>query len=489
MRTPSPLRPPRPPGRVGPAGRRRALAVGWLAAALVGVSLLLGGCGGSDRDASSAGGRGQARVPEGTPVVLISIDTLRSDHLPAYGYDGVETPAIDALRADSILFEHAFAHSPLTLPSHTALLSGRLPPFNGVRDNMGYRFRPDGPEGAESAGSGFYLPSAFHRAGYRTGAAVSAYVLRGETGLDRDFDLYEDRIAERAGPTGESVQRPGDETLAAASSWLREVAGEPFFFFFHIYEPHAPHTPPEPFASRYGATYDGEVAAADRVIGHLLERLRALGVYDRAIVVLLSDHGEGLGDHGVEDHGLFVYREAIQVPLMIKLPGGRRGGQSVGRAAQLIDVAPTLVSLLGLEGGEDLAGTSLLDLENQTGEERALYAETYYPWVHYGWSPLLSIVRYPDHLIQGPDPEVYDLASDPGETHDLADGDHRLYASLRRELRPYPREARAARARGRGDPRPAGRPGLPRLGHRRDRGTAGRSQGEARRRRPPPRRL
>lgn len=395
-----------------------------LGAALLGAALLATGCGPKE-------GTSDVTVPDGTPVVLISIDTLRSDHLPAYGYDGVETPAIDRLRRDGILYEHAFAHAPTTLPSHASIFTGRVPALHGVRDNMGYRLDP---------ADGFYLPRSLKEAGYRTGAAVSAYVLRAETGLADGFDLYEDQIG---GATDRGVgiaERPGSETLDRSLEWLNEVSNQPFFFFFHLYEPHAPYAPPESLEARYETSYDGEIAEADRVVGRLLDELRRLGVYDRALVILLSDHGEGLGDHGLDEHGLFLYREAIQVPLLVKLPEGQLAGRTAERAAQLIDVAPTLAQTLGLDGAEALPGGSLLDLLEPGGEERAIYAETYFPWVHYGWSPLQSIVRFPDHLIFGPDPELYDLAGDPEEMTDRLPGDRQTFAELRSELRPYPRE-------------------------------------------------
>ncbi|HEX6200395.1 MAG TPA: sulfatase-like hydrolase/transferase, partial [Thermoanaerobaculia bacterium] len=284
---------------------RTALALSALAA-------LAAACGG-DRDGEAL------RAPEGTPVILVSVDTLRSDRLPMYGHDGVETPALDAFRKDAILFEHAYAHVPLTLPSHVSLLSGLLPPGHGVRDNLGYEARP-----AEHA----WLPRILRENGYETGAAISAFVLRASTGFGTDFDFFEDDILQRSWQIGES-QRTGDKTLGASRAWLRSVHREPFFFLFHIYEPHQPLTPPEPFASRYPEAYDGEVASADAIVGELFAELRELGVYDRALIVFLSDHGEGLGDHGLAEHGPLLYREQIQVPLMVKLPGGELAGATV----------------------------------------------------------------------------------------------------------------------------------------------------------------
>jgi choline-sulfatase len=365
---------------------------------------------------------------KGAPIVVISIDTLRSDRLPAYGYDKVETPAIDALRADSILFERAYSHTPLTLPAHVSMLTGLLPSRHGIRDNVGYRFYSDKVP---------FLPRALKKAGYRTGAAVSAFVLRAETGLSEGFDFYEADIDVRPTESLGSSQRRGGETLRVAREWLEKSASGPFFFLFHIYEPHTPYTPPEPFASRYADRYDGEIAAADAIVGDLIAELERLGVYDKAIVVLLSDHGEGLGDHGEQEHGVLLYREAIQVPLMVKLPGGRRGGTSVEAPAQHVDLYPTLASLVGAEMPAGGQGTSLLDLEAENAKPRRIYAETWYPRLHMGWSELTSLVEDRFHYIEGPDPELYDLAADPAEKQNRLREERRAFATLRQGIKAF----------------------------------------------------
>jgi len=373
--------------------------------------------------ASSTSSEAPASAPAGTPVVLISVDTLRSDRLPMYGYDAIETPALDALRKDSILFEHAFSPIPLTFPSHSTMLTGLLPADHGVRDNAGYTLDAENLP---------WLPRSLKQAGYATGAAVSAFVLRRSTGMATDFDFYDDHIVQKQWPG--SVQRRGDETLAAAQDWLHQVAGEPFFFFFHIYEPHRPHDPPEPFASRYGKTYDAEVAAADQVVGNLLDELKDLGVYDRALILFVSDHGEGLGEHGLDEHGLLLYREQIQVPMLVKLPHSERRDSSVARPVHLVDLAPTVLDLLGIDEPQGLDGVSLLDSSDALAE-RPVFAETFYPRLEFGWSELTSVILWPYHLIVGPDPELYNLAEDPGETDNVLRQDRRAAARLRDALR------------------------------------------------------
>ena len=365
------------------------------------------------------------------PIILISIDTLRSDRLPAYGYGKVETPAIDALAGDAILFERAYSHYPLTLPSHVSILTGELPPVHKIRDNVGYLFE---------SGKHPYLPRLLKQAGYETGAAVSAFVLRPETGLAEGFDTYEGELKAEVGQSLDAVIRSGPETLQLALPWIRERASKPFFYFFHIYEPHAPYDAPEPFASRYADRYDASVAAADAVIGDLVAELKRLGIYDRATVVLLSDHGEGLGDHGEKQHGIFLYRETLQVPLLVKLPGGERGGERVSTPAQLVDVAPTLLSLAGVEVPGQLPGSSLLALPKKP---REIYSETFYPRIHYGWSDLASLVADRFHYIEAPESELYDLAADPREQRNVLAAKRRTYSALRQAMKAYDRRLTA----------------------------------------------
>jgi arylsulfatase A-like enzyme/cytochrome c-type biogenesis protein CcmH/NrfG len=385
------------------------------------VLLNAAGCGGSG---------GVADVAAGRPIVVVSVDTLRSDRLPAYGYDRVETPAIDALRADGILFERAYSPVPMTLPAHASILTGLLPPAHGVRDNAGYRLE-------ETAGP--TVPELLGRAGYATGAAVSAYVLRRETGIARGFDHYDDRVPEASRTLMGDLQRPGDETLAAALEWLDGLeAGKPFFLLLHIYEPHTPREPPEPYASRYSDPYDGEVAWSDAIFGRIVAALTERGLYQDSTVVFLSDHGEGLDDHGEDEHGILLYRESLQVPLVLKLPGGRGAGTTEATPVDLTDVAPTLLALAGVEVPEALPGTSLLRLA--AGDRppeianRALYSETFHPQLRFGWSGLRSVIRGRHQYVEGVDRELYDLIGDPAERHNLVRGDRRTYAALRDAL-------------------------------------------------------
>jgi tetratricopeptide (TPR) repeat protein len=362
----------------------------------------------------------------GAPVVLISIDTLRSDHLPAYGYDKVQTPNIDALRHDAILFQRAYSHVPLTLPAHASMLTGLLPFEHGVRDNLGYEL-----DGAKHP----TLAALLKAQGYATGAAVSAYVIRGKTGLGGSFDYYEDDIpTPPESDAASQVRRPGGDTAALALKWLETASSKPFFLFLHLYEPHSPYEPPEPYKSRYASAYDATIAAADAIVGKVIGELKRRGLYDRSVVLLVSDHGEGLGDHGEEFHGILLYREALQVPLLLKLPGSRSGGSSVARPVGLIDIVPTLADLLGLKVSPSLRGRSLLDPAPPADGQGRLYAETYYPRIHLGWSHLRSLVDERYHFIDGPGPELYDLREDAAERANLLESRASVAQAMRSAL-------------------------------------------------------
>jgi arylsulfatase A-like enzyme/Tfp pilus assembly protein PilF len=363
----------------------------------------------------------RSRSAERPPVVLISIDTLRADRLPAYGYRDVATPNIDALRSDSVLFTNAYAHVPLTLPSHVSLFTGLLPPAHGVRNNIGYTL-----EGSKHP----TLARVLKDNGYATGGAVSAFVLRGTTGIAGGFDLYDDAITARGGGAAGSVARSGAQTLEAVKPWLAARGSEPFFLFLHLFEPHSPYDPPEPFRSQYRDPYDGEIAAADSIVGRLIDDLKARGVYDRAVVILLSDHGEGLGDHGEAEHGIFLYREAIRVPLMIKLPKSERGGQTVDAPVGLADIAPTIISIAGLQSSARFDGRSLFEKH----EVKPVYSESYYGHIHLGWSELRSLAGERFHFIEAPRPELYDVVADPAEKNNVLESERRAYARLRDEL-------------------------------------------------------
>jgi arylsulfatase A-like enzyme len=377
----------------------------------------------------------QAAVDPKAPIIIISIDTLRSDHLPAYGYTKIETPAIDQFRRDSVLFERAYSHCPLTLVSHASVFTGLLPAEHGIRDNLGYNLNPKVPTIA-----GFLKSK-----GYATGGAVSALVLRGETGIKRGFDFWDDSIDfDMNALSIGRAQRGGEETRQVAQKWIGEHKSVPFFFFFHIYEPHTPYEPPDQFRAKYGNSYDGEVATADDVVGKFVAYLREQGLYDKATIILMSDHGEGLGDHGEDEHGILLYRETLQVPLIVKFAGSAQKGTSVAAPVQLIDIYPTIA---GAFGGVKSEGVSLAAIAHgDAAGERNIYSETYYPRLHFGWSDMHSIIAGANHYIHSPKPELYDVVADPAERKNVLLDRRREYVALRERIQPFIHAASAPAA-------------------------------------------
>jgi choline-sulfatase len=400
-----------------PLPKRPAALVVWLALALA------AGC-----------RKDGALVFHSAPVFLISVDTLRADHLPAYGYSGVETPNLDALRRDSILFGNAYSHVPLTLPSHASLWTGLLPPQNGVRDNIGYTLGT-----APETVAGF-----LKRQGWATGGAVSSVVLSRSTGIGRGFDFYDDDVEpmEMNQSLGR-VRRDGGETEVRLTRWLEKQPTRMVFGFLHLYEPHSPYDSPEPYRSRYPLAYDGAIARADEIVGTFVKFLKERDLYDRSILVFLSDHGEGLNDHGEEEHGVLLYREAIHVPLLLKLPRSRHGGETASAPVALTDVFPTIAGLLGLAPPPGLSGAPLTAFLGEKVPVRRLYSETLYPRLHLGWSDLASLVDDHWQYIEAPRPELYDVIADSGERRDLSSGLPASFRSMRAELARMPRPMQA----------------------------------------------
>lgn len=345
-------------------------------------------------------------------VLLVSIDTLRADRLPAYGYPAGSTRHLDALARRGVVFENVYSHCPLTLPAHASLFTGLLPPRHGVRDNLGFTLKETHRT----------LARRFQAAGWRTGAAVSAYVLRRQTGIDQGFEFYDDAI-ESAGAVESlaSVQRDGAASVDALGRWIESLGGARFFAFLHLYEPHAPYAPPERFRSAH--PYDGEIAYADELLGRLLDRITGGlgGPQARLVVAVTSDHGEGLGDHGEQEHGIFLYREAVRVPLVLRLPGDAWAGARVGGAVAQVDVAATLLDLAGLPA-DGLDGVSLRpQITGRPAAARRVYSESFYPRYHFGWSELLAVSEDRFRYVRAPKPELFDLSRDPEEKRNLAE--------------------------------------------------------------------
>ena len=362
------------------------------------------------------------------PVVVITIDTLRADRLGCYGYARAETPNLDALAREGVLFRTAFTTVPLTVPAHTSIFTGLYPAGHGVRDNDGaLSERPE------------TLAALLRRSGYATAAFVGSAVLERRAGLARGFDHYGDRFgATNSGAHAETLERPATEVVQEALDWLSRHPESRQFLWLHLFDPHDPYAPPQPFLDRHaGRPYDGEIAAVDAALGKLFDYLRKTGQYDRALIVVAGDHGEGLGEHGEPNHGLFLYEATIRVPLLLKLPGAQRRGDVVESPVSLIDVLPTILDRLGLPGMPGIEGQALLSAQPNAAS-RGIYSESLYLQFHFGWSEQRSLRTARYKYIESTRPELYDLERDPGETRDLAAGNHTLAESLQKRLRDSP---------------------------------------------------
>jgi len=351
-------------------------------------------------------------APHDLNVVIVTLDTTRSDRLGCYGFSGIETPHIDALARQGVVFENATSTAPLTFPSHSSIFTGLIPPHHGARDNGGF-FLDD----ARTT-----LAERLKAAGYATGAFIGAWVLESRWGLAQGFDEYSDRfdLSKYKVISLGTVQKPGDEVMDGALKWLDSVRQRRFFAWVHLYDPHAPYEPPEPFASRYrGQPYLGEIAYTDKVVGRLTSWLETQGLMDRTIVVVVGDHGESLGDHGEASHAYFIYGATTHVPLIVRTPWGLTGRS----AAQVstVDILPTVLDVVGLAPQEGIDGRSLARalFDPAATLDHSAYSETYFPRYHFGWQHLRSLRDDRYTYVDAPRPELYDRSQDPGETRNV----------------------------------------------------------------------
>ncbi|MEP6467838.1 MAG: sulfatase-like hydrolase/transferase, partial [Parafilimonas sp.] len=347
-------------------------------------------------------------------LLLVTLDTTRADRIHAYGFDGVETPNLDRLAREGVLFEQAVSPAPLTLPAHSSIFTGTYPPAHGVRDNGGFFLDQKQTTLAERLLS----------RGFTTGGFVGAYVLDHKWGIAQGFQTYFDDfdLSKYQSLSLGSVDRPGNEVADQALAWLERVGARRFFGWVHFYDAHSPYEPPEPFQSRYaGHPYLGEIAFVDSQLGRLLAYLDVHHLSDNTVVIVMGDHGESLGEHGEGTHGFFVYQATMHVPLLIRAPYDTMAGRRVADTVRSIDILPTALELLGLKSSEHLEGTSVVPLMTGAKQELGLaaYSEAIYPRVHFGWSDLRALTSGRFKFVSAPRPELYDLQQDPGETHNI----------------------------------------------------------------------
>jgi arylsulfatase A-like enzyme/Tfp pilus assembly protein PilF len=374
--------------------------------------------------ATAANPQKHVPVPKAGPrrpnIILITLDTTRADRMDFLGSDRGLTPNLDVLAKQGIVFTRAYSHVPLTTASHTTILTGTYPQFNHVND-FGVPLSPRLP----------YLPDLLHHQGYHTAAFVASLVLDPldgtAPGFDRGFDLYDAgfKLRPRGADRYKTVERRGGEVVNHALAWLSQNSRGPFFVWVHLYDAHDPYDPPEPYKTRYKSQpYDGEIAYADSAVGKLLDALREHSLYDGTLIAVMADHGESLGAHGENTHGVFLYDETLHVPLLFKLPANRDSGIRVDARAGLVDVMPTILDAAGLKAPPEVQGESLLPSTGRRDagatEDRPAYAETDYPHRAFGWSSLRALRTGKYLYIASPERELYNQETDPAETHNLA---------------------------------------------------------------------
>lgn len=382
------------------------------------------------------------RAPS-VPVILISIDTLRADHLSCYGYRNLKTPSIDALTVNGTLFSQTSSQIPITLPSHLSLFTSTYPFANGIEENGEHV-----PPGAIT------IAAILQSHGYSTAAFIGGYFLAREFGLDQGFDSYDSPFTGRmeGSGAGAALKRPAADVLADARQWLANhssASGAPFFVFIHLFDLHHPYTEPESFRAQYPASeYDAELAYTDSMLGQFWQFLKDRGIFSRSLIVLTADHGESLGDHGESTHGYFIYQSTLRVPLIVHWPDERASGGTASALAGsarpvridepvgLIDVAPTIVQFLGLPQPASFQGKSFLDLfaAGAPPARRDVYSESLYAHDKFSWAPLRALRVGEFKYIDAPDPELYDLSRDPDEQHNLISDHPAVAGALRARL-------------------------------------------------------
>jgi arylsulfatase A-like enzyme/Flp pilus assembly protein TadD len=355
--------------------------------------------------------------PQQPDIYLITIDTLRADHVHCYGYDAIQTPALDALAKDGVRFTNAFTASPITNTSHTTILTGLLPTHHQVTDF-----------GIPLSRGNATLAETLKAKGYHTAAFIGAVILDSKAlspGLDRGFDFY-DNFPENADPKSPRfgrVERRGMDVVQHAEKWAASHRAGPRFVWVHLYDPHDPYEPPAPYSETYKSRlYDGEIAYADSALARWIADLKQEGRYNNALVIVVGDHGEGLGEHGEDTHGVFLYDSTLRVPLIVKAPGRKGAGKVVEAQVRTTDLFPTAVEFAHAEMPAQSDGTSLAALlEAKPADERTVVSETDYP-LRFGWAPLRSVRTPAAKFIEAPRPELYDLAADPVEQKNLYGG-------------------------------------------------------------------
>lgn len=371
---------------------------------------------------------GQKKGASSLSMILITVDTLRADRLGCYGYRRIKTPHMDALAREGVLFEKAFTPVPTTLPAHGSLFMGNYPTTTGLKSNGTFALE-------ESA---ITLAELLKGKGYTTAAFISSYVLDSRFGLDQGFDVYDDDLV--TGVKDQSLmhkERRAETVTHAALQWLSKEKKDPFFLWIHYYDPHTAYDPPQPYKDVYThCLYDGEIAYTDSWIGVLIKKLKEMKLYDHTLLVLTGDHGEALGDHGEDTHGIFLYDATLHVPLIFRHPGLLPQNKRIGSLVRLIDIAPTLLDFSGQKIPNIMQGVSLRPLISGRMKEvqLVLFCETDYPRYTYGWSPLEGIRSEQWKYIKAPESELYNILKDPHEGKNLIPEEKKQAEQIQKEF-------------------------------------------------------
>lgn len=362
------------------------------------------------------------KTSEISHVVLISIDTCRADHLGCYGYSRNTSPNIDAIAADGVLFNHAIAPTPITLPSHSSMLTGTTPLYHNVRDNHNYRLSEENVTLAEI----------LQKEGFATGAVVGSFVLDSRFGLSQGFEAYNDNIEKGGRKRAGFHERDAQETTTFANAWLMRHSRKKSFLFLHYFDPHEPYVPHDDFVftsySFLNLTrdrYDGEIAYTDHCIGQVIKKLKELKIFDKTLLIITADHGESLGDHSEITHAYFIYHSTIHIPLIIKAPGGPKNVK-VDQVTGLVDIVPTVCGFLGIAVPPEAEGRDVRAFfapGSASKEARFIYSETLLP-TKYGLSPILGLTGNRWKYLHSAKPELYDIVRDPHEKRDLFEKEH-----------------------------------------------------------------
>ena len=373
----------------------------------VAAAALLASC----KRSESSGGAGTTPALRPLNLVVVTIDTLRPDHLHCYGYSKIETPNLDAIARDGVLFENAVTETPLTPPSHASIFTGLNPPAHHVRDTGGFVLQP----------STATLATILQQQGRDTAAFISSAVLKKLFGFNRGFAVYDDQMPKpgKGHEFDEDAERRAGETVDHAVRWLEAQSGKPFFLWVHIYDPHAPYQPPSPFREKYkDRLYDGEIAYADHELGRLFDAVRKKSP-GKTLIAVLSDHGESLGEHGEYTHGVFLYDATLRIAFLLSGPGVPAGAR-IQPQARAIDFLPTILALMGGQAPAAVQGVNLAPyFAGKESLATVSYAETLYPKINMGWAELRALRTNQWKYVRAPKPELYDLSQDPGETHNV----------------------------------------------------------------------